>query len=156
MAAVQAQPAADGPSSTLARSKLTISSYAGSTGFPSRNPRCLDEHPPIPAAIEHRHPAEPRHIGVKAPQERVALLVERGLGEGRHPVMPRVERLDEALDGAALSGGVAALEHEQDARAELARAHLATDVQTQLQPAPLGGGKSLLVFRAGDALREVQ
>jgi hypothetical protein len=58
----------------------------------------------------------------------VPLLVERRLGERRHPVVPWIERLDEALDGAALAGRIAPLEDEQDSRAELARAHLAADV----------------------------
>ena len=55
--------------------------------------------------------------------------------------MAGIERLDEALDRPALAGGVAALEHEQQARAELAGAHLAADVQAQLQPSPLERGE---------------
>ena len=52
------------PSSTIVRSKLTISSYA--------RPHCswrgepldaLDEHPAVPAAVEHRHPAEAGDAG---------------------------------------------------------------------------------------------
>ena len=101
-------------------------------------------------------PPSPGTYGIEAPQERVALLVERRLGERRHPVVPGVERVDEALDGAALAGRVAALEHEQQSRAELARAHLAADVQAQLQPPPLGGDKPLVVLLAVEALREIQ
>ena len=41
-------------------------------------------------------------------------------------------------------------------RAELARAHLAADVQTQLQPPPLGGGEAPLVLLGGEALRQIQ
>ena len=85
----------------------------------------------------------------------MALLVERRLGERRHPVVPRIERLDETLDGTTLAGGVAPLEHEQESRTELARAHLASDVQAQLQQAPLGGGEALVVLLAFEALREV-
>ena len=121
------------------RSKLTISSYARDHSLVRREALDpLDEHPAVPAAVEHRHPAEPGDLRVEAPQERVALLVERRLGERRHLVVARIERLDDALDGTALAGGVAALEHEQQARAELAGAHLAAEVQAQLQPPPLG------------------
>ena len=70
--------------------------------------------------------------------------------------MPRVERLDEALDRASFSAGVAALEHEQQTGAELARIHLAAHVQAQLQQPPLGRGQSLVVLLAGEALGEIQ
>src|SRR3954453_6860899 len=80
----------------------------------------LHEDTPVPTAIEHRHPAEPRHVWIEPPEERVTLLVERRLGERGDSVVTWVERIDEALDGTSLSGGVTALEHEQQAGAEVA------------------------------------
>ena len=75
---------------TSVRSNPQISSYArvhcSSRGEPL-DP--LDQHPAVPAPVEHRHAAEPGDRSVEAPQEVVALLVERRLGERRDPVVPR-------------------------------------------------------------------
>ena len=84
------------------------------------------------------------------------LLVERRLGERGDAVVARIEPLDESLDGPALAGRIAALEHEQQAGSELAGAHLAADVQAQLQPPPLERGELLLVLLAPEARREIE
>src|SRR3954451_25443493 len=108
----------------------------------------LDEHTPVPTAIEHRHATEARYVWVEAPEERVTLLVERRLGERRDAVMARIERIHETLDGTTLSGGVAALEHEQHPGAEVAGSRLTADVQTQSQPTALKFGETSLVVLA--------
>ena len=41
----------------------------------------LDEHPAVPAAVEHGHPAEAGQLPVEAPQVVVTLLVVGRLGE---------------------------------------------------------------------------
>ena len=70
--------------------------------------------------------------------------------------MARIERIHEALDGTSLAGRVAALEHEQQPRAEVAGSRLAADVQTQPQPPTLQGGETLLVLLAVEALSEIK
>ena len=61
----------------------------------------------------------------------MTLLVERRFGERCHLVVAGVERVDEALDGTTLAGGVAALEHEQQSRAKVA-SHLTTEVESEV------------------------
>ena len=78
----------------------------------------------------------------------MALLVGRRLGERRDPVVAGVERLDDALDGAALAARVGAFEDHQQGRAELARAHLAAEVQAELEQAALGCVEPLVVLAA--------
>ena len=58
----------------------------------------------------------------------VPLLVERRRSECRHPIVARVQRLDDPLDCAALAGCVRTLEDHQQRRPELARAHLSAEM----------------------------
>ena len=73
----------------------------------------LDEHAPVPRAVEHRHAAPARERGPEAPQEVVALLVVGRRRELHDAHVARVERGDEALDRAALAARVPALEERR-------------------------------------------
>ena len=108
----------------------------------------LDQHPAVPAAIEHRHLTQAGQLAVEAPQEVLVLLLERRLGVRHHRVVPWVEVADERLDRAALAGRIGALHHDQQAGPERARAHQPAEVQPQLREPPLPLGKPLLVLVA--------
>ena len=79
----------------------------------------LDQHAPIPGAVEHREVAPPRQRRPEAPQEVVALGGRVGRGELRDAHVAGVERGHQALDRAALAGGVPALEEDAHGRAEV-------------------------------------
>ena len=69
----------------------------------------------VPTAVEQHDLAftgEVLYVALEVPP---ALLLLGGLGEGRRPWHRGVEVFHEAFDGAALAGGVAALEHHADA-----------------------------------------
>ena len=83
----------------------------------------LDEHPAVPGAVQDREAAPARQHRPEPPEEVVALLVVRRGGELRHPHVPRVQRLDQALDRAALPGGVPALEDHAQRRRAASRLH---------------------------------
>ena len=101
-------------------------------------------------------PPKPGMLAVEAPEEVVALLVEGRLGERRDPVVAGIERLDDALDGAALAARVGAFEDHEERGAELARAHLAPEVQPKLEQATLRFVEPLVVLGAAQAQREVE
>ena len=63
----------------------------------------LDEHPSVPRAIEHCHPAPAGQLVPEARQEVMAPLVGRRRGELRDPDVPWIEATDETLDGATLA-----------------------------------------------------
>ena len=109
----------------------------------------LDQHPSVPAAVEDRHAAPAGQRRPEAPQEMVAQLVVRGGGEGGDVDVTWIERLDQALDGATLAGGVPPLEDDADRRTQFPSAQLATDDQPQMQQPELGRVQALflVVFR---------
>jgi hypothetical protein len=111
----------------------------------------LDEHPAVPGAVEDGHAAPAREHRPEAPEEVVPLLVVRRRRELRHPRVPRVELVDQPLDGAALAGGVPALEQHQQRRADLAAADLTAEQQPQVHQSFLGLRQLLL----GVLLRQV-
>ena len=74
----------------------------------------------------------------EAPQEVVPLLVVRGRGELRHPHVPWVQRCDQALDRAALAGGVPALEDHAQWRTDAVLAELAAEHQAQVAAGAAG------------------
>ena len=74
----------------------------------------LDQHAAVPGAVEDRPVARRRQAVPEAPQVMAALLLGR-----RRPDAPdmdrfRLQRADDALDQAALAGGVPAVEADQD------------------------------------------
>jgi hypothetical protein len=74
----------------------------------------------------------------------VPLLVVRRRGELRDADVPRVERRDEALDGAALARGVPALEDDAQRRADAMLADLAAQQQAQPQQVHRGALQAFL------------
>src|SRR3954452_10434077 len=58
----------------------------------------LDEHPPIPRAVEHGHPSPTRQIGPEAPEEVMALLVMGRCRELHDPNVPRIDLGYQPLD----------------------------------------------------------
>ena len=74
----------------------------------------LDAGAVVPAAVEQHHLAGRRqvgHIALEVPLRALAVVRRR---QRRHPAHARVEPLRDALDDAALAGGVAALEQDHD------------------------------------------
>src|SRR5450631_276644 len=93
----------------------------------------LDQHAPVPRAVEDREAPVPGNLAPEAPQVGLRALLVRGRCHRDHAVEARVDRLGDAPDGAALAGGVHALEHHDDrALAHLLRAR--EPVQAPLQP----------------------
>ena len=90
----------------------------------------LDQHPPVPAPVEHGHAAEPGELAVEPPEEVMALLVERRRRERGDTVVAGVEALDELADGAALAGRIGSFEHDQQPWPELPVAELAAEVES--------------------------
>src|SRR6202012_4062051 len=88
------------------------------------------------------------------PQEVVAQLVGRRRGERGDVHVPGVEGLDEPLDGAALDGGVPALEDDADRRAEDAVVELTAIDQPQVQQAALRLAETLGLLVLGELQRE--
>ncbi len=115
----------------------------------------LDEHAAVPAAVEHGHAAVPREVLDEALEIEVALLVGRGRGVLRDAHVAGVERRDEPLDGAALAGGVPALEDHEQAGAETAVAQAPRDREPQLGEPQAARRELLLVVLGGDGLAEV-
>ena len=109
----------------------------------------LDQHAAVPAAIEDGHPTPARQGRPEAPEEVVPELVGRGCREGRNVHVARIERLDQALDGPALAGGVPPLEDDADGRAQFPPAELATVDQPEMQDPELRLAEAfgLLVLR---------
>jgi hypothetical protein len=97
----------------------------------------LDEDPAVPGPVEHRHAAPARKLGPEPPQEVVALLVVRRCRELRNAHVPRVEMVHEPLDGAALAGGVPALEDDAQRRPDGAVAQLTAEGEAQPQESVL-------------------
>ena len=115
----------------------------------------LDQHPPVPAAVEDGHAAPSGQRRPEAPQEVVAQLVGRRRGERGHVHVPGVERLDQPLDGATLAGGVPALEDDADRRAEVAVVELTAVDQPQVEQAALRLAETLRLLVLGELQREV-
>src|SRR5262249_49431734 len=79
----------------------------------------FDTGPVVPAAVEDDDfAAGGEKIGITVHQHFRFLTSRRG-GEGDHPEYARAHPLGECLDGAALAGGVASLEYDDDARLAL-------------------------------------
>src|SRR5256884_5730715 len=79
------------------------------------------------------NPAPPGQYRPEPPQEMMPLLVVGRRGELGDPDVPRIQRADEALDAAALAGGVPALEHHAQRRPDPVVADLAAEDQAQVQ-----------------------
>ena len=115
----------------------------------------LDEHAPVPAAVEDGHAAPSRQRRPEPPQEVVPQLVGRRRGERGDVHVAGVERLDQPLDGAALAGGVPALEDDAHRRAEVAVVELTAIDQPQVQQAALRLSETLRLLVLGELQREV-
>src|SRR3954453_12868871 len=115
----------------------------------------LDEHAPVPGAIEHGHPAPAGQRGDKAVQVVVALLVGRRCGERLDADVAGVERGDETLDGAALAARVPALEQDAQRRPELTASYQAGERQAQLRQAPAVERQQPVLLLARELEREV-
>src|SRR6185312_142162 len=93
----------------------------------------LDEHAPVPGAIEDSPAAVLGHARPEAPQVVVLLLLVRRRADGVDVIAARVELLGHALDGAALARGVPAFEGEDDGPLAFARLELGLqDLELQL------------------------
>ncbi len=71
----------------------------------------------VPAAVEDHDLARGRQMGDVALQVELRLLPVGGRGQRNHPEHARAHPLGDRLDRPALAGGVAALEHDDDAQA---------------------------------------
>ena len=80
----------------------------------------LDTGAVVPGAVEKDHFAGGRQMLDIALEEPLPALVIRGLVQRHHASATRVQVLHVALDGAALAGGVTALEQDHDFLAALA------------------------------------
>ena len=97
----------------------------------------LDQHPPVPRAVEHDHAAPAGKHRPESPQEVVALLALARCGELLDPHMPRIQRPGQAADRAALAGGVPALEHARTAADPTAGPEQTRRLQPQRQQSAL-------------------
>src|SRR5262245_22386224 len=70
----------------------------------------------VPTAIEDHDLATGRELLDVALHEHLCFLTVRGGRQGHHPKHPRAHALGDRLDGSALAGGIAPLEHDDDAR----------------------------------------
>ena len=75
----------------------------------------LHPGPVVPAPVEQDDLAGRRQVGDVALEVPLRPLTVRGGPEGHYPAVAGVEPLHDALDGAALAGGVPALEDDHDA-----------------------------------------
>ena len=132
------------PSVASPRSKcldLAVGALPLGLGGESLDP--LDEHPAVPGAVEHRHPAPARERRGEAPQEVVAALALGRGGELGDGVVPGVQRRGQPADRAALAGGVPALEQDGERRSEVPVADLAAGLQAQRGQPALGVQQAL-------------
>ena len=110
------------PERASASSKSTISRYAAHpVGLGREALDALDEHAPVPAAVEDGEVPAARQVPPEAPEVGLRALLLGGRRDGDDVVAARVERARHAPDRAALAGGVVALEDEH-ARVLLAEA----------------------------------
>src|SRR5262252_3121613 len=70
----------------------------------------------VPAAIEDHDLARSRKLLDVALHEHLRLFSVRRSGKRRHAKHARAHALADGLDGSALAGGIASLEHDDDAR----------------------------------------
>jgi hypothetical protein len=118
----------------------------------------LHQHAPVPGAVEHGHPAEPRKRRPEPPQEVVALLPFGRSGVLRDVHVPRVERLDHALQSAALPRRIPSLEDDGQRRAQppLIAGQLSAQGQSQGREPLLRDLQALLVLLLGQRQRQVE
>src|SRR6185503_13239685 len=74
----------------------------------------LDEHAPVPRAIEDREAALSRSVAPEAPQVRLRALLFGRRGDRDVRIRARIERSGHAADRAALASRVVAFEHGDD------------------------------------------
>ena len=110
----------------------------------------LDQHAPVPGAVEDGDAPVGRQPPPEPPQVGLGQFLVSRRGDGVHLVLARVERAGDAADGAALAGGVHALERDQ--HRQLAEALVARE---QVEPA-LPFFELVLVFVLGQRLRQVE
>ena len=79
----------------------------------------FDAGPIVPAAVEDHDFARGREMGDVALQVELRLLAIGGSGEGDDAKNARTDLFSECFYGPALAGGVASLEHDDDAQALL-------------------------------------
>src|SRR5262249_35518013 len=70
----------------------------------------------VPTAVEDHDLATCRELLDVALHEHLSFLTIRGGRQGHYPKHPRAHALGDRLDGPALTGGIAPLEHDDDAR----------------------------------------
>jgi hypothetical protein len=116
----------------------------------------LDEDPPVPGPVHHRHAAPAGQHGAEPQEEVVALLVGRRGAEARHPHVTGVERRGEAADGPALAGRVPALEQHAHRWPQPAVPDLPAEGEAQLQQAALGRLHLPLLLLPAERLGEVE
>jgi hypothetical protein len=74
----------------------------------------LDSCAVVPTAVEQNDLAgcrKMRHIALEVPLRALAVI---GCGQRHHATNPRIELLTDALDRAALAGGIPSFEQDQD------------------------------------------
>jgi hypothetical protein len=86
----------------------------------------------------------------------VSLLVVGRCGELDHADVPGVELRDEALDRAALAGGILTLEGHADRRAELPAPDQPAEGEAQLGEARPGFVEPVRLLLAGELLGQVE
>ena len=116
----------------------------------------LDQHAAVPGPVVDRHASPAGQLRPEPPQPVMSLLV---LGRGRerpHPHVSWVELLDEALDRAALAGGVPALEHDAHRWAEVVASSEPGEPQPERQQPPLLLAQPLLGFLLRKRHRQIE
>src|SRR5512138_1290656 len=77
-------------------------------------PHALHEHASVPRPIEDRDVTSLRHVLPKSPQIRMRGLFGRRSRHRDHLILPRIERLRDAPDRAALSCSIDPFEREHE------------------------------------------
>ena len=100
----------------------------------------LDQHAPVPGAVENRKPPAPRDVPPETPQVRLCALFLGRRGDGNALIAPRIQRPRDAANRTALAGGVIALEYRNH------RHLLQTRIAEQLIELSLPVFELLLIF----------
>src|SRR5215207_8665502 len=112
---------------------------------------------PVRTRNDRRPPSRPsRQRRPEPPEEVVALLIVGRRRELDHANVPRVQRVDQALDRAPLARGVPALEHCADRWSKLTAADQAAEGQTQLREARPRPLQPLGFLLPGELRRQIE
>ena len=116
----------------------------------------LDEHPAVPAAIEHCHTAQAGHLAGEAPQEVVPLLSRCGGRVVHDRVVTGVEVPDDGLDRPTLARCIGPLEQYEQARPDTTVAELSAQLEAQLQQSTLAVDEASFVLDTVEPLRQIE